>query len=200
MSKDLIMVFTRNPELGKVKTRLAKTIGKANALKVYEYLLHHTHDILLQLDIDKAVYYSVTIRENDMWSSHHFQKHQQQGSDLGLRMLDAFKSAFKKNYNKVIIIGSDLLDLRAKHIKDALKALDTHDITIGPALDGGYYLIGMTNLYSNIFQNKNWGTDTVFKATMQDLENHDVHLLDELNDIDTFADFKVYPELKQLIT
>jgi rSAM/selenodomain-associated transferase 1 len=199
MSKNLVMVFTRNPELGKVKTRLAKTIGDNNALKVYKYLLDHTHHTLLQLNIDKAVYYSVAIREDDIWNSNQFQKHLQQGEDLGLRMQHAFESAFKANYDKVIIIGSDLLDLKANHIQKALDALDTNDIVIGPAQDGGYYLMGMKTLFPKVFQNKNWGTDSVFQDTMQDLQNLDVHLLDELNDIDTFEDFKVYPELKQLI-
>lgn len=199
MSKDLVMVFTRNPELGKVKTRLAKTIGDTAALKVYEYLLNHTHHTLLQLNIDKAVYYSVAVRDNDLWNATHFQKHLQQGDDLGIRMQHAFETAFKANYDKVIIIGSDLLDLKAAHIQDALDALNTNDVVIGPAYDGGYYLMGMTNLHPAVFQNKNWGTDSVFQDTMRDLQNLDVHLLDELNDIDTFDDFKVYPELKQLI-
>lgn len=199
MSKNLIMVFTRNPELGKVKTRLAKTIGDASALKVYEYLLEHTHDTLLQLDIDKAVYYSVAIRQNDLWNSNDFQKHLQQGDDLGFRMKNAFETAFKNQYDKVVIIGSDLLDLTTTHINEALNKLDTNDVVIGPAQDGGYYLLGMKTLYPKVFQNKNWGTDSVFEDTMQDLQNLDVHLLDELNDIDTFDDFKVYPELKQLI-
>lgn len=199
MSKDLVMVFTRNPELGKVKTRLAKTIGDTAALKVYEYLLNHTHHTLLQLNIDKAVYYSVAVRDNDLWNATHFQKHLQQGNDLGIRMQHAFETAFKANYDKVIIIGSDLLDLKAAHIQDALDALNTNDVVIGPAHDGGYYLMGMTNLHPAVFQNKNWGTDSVFQDTMRDLQNLDVHLLDELNDIDTFDDFKVYPELKQLI-
>jgi rSAM/selenodomain-associated transferase 1 len=199
MSKDLVMVFTRNPELGKVKTRLAKTIGDTAALKVYEYLLNHTHHTLLQLNIDKAVYYSVAVRDKDLWNATHFQKHLQQGDDLGIRMQHAFETAFKANYDKVIIIGSDLLDLKAAHIQDALDALNTNDVVIGPAHDGGYYLMGMTNLHPAVFQNKNWGTDSVFQDTMRDLQNLDVHLLDELNDIDTFDDFKVYPELKQLI-
>lgn len=199
MSKDLVMVFTRNPELGKVKTRLAKTIGDTAALKVYEYLLNHTYHTLLQLNIDKAVYYSVAVRDNDLWNATHFQKHLQQGDDLGIRMQHAFETAFKANYDKVIIIGSDLLDLKAAHIQDALDALNTNDVVIGPAYDGGYYLMGMTNLHPAVFQNKNWGTDSVFQDTMRDLQNLDVHLLDELNDIDTFDDFKVYPELKQLI-
>lgn len=199
MSKDLVMVFTRNPELGKVKTRLAKTIGDTAALKVYTYLLNHTHNTLMQLNIDKAVYYSVAIRQDDIWDTSHFQKHLQHGEDLGLRMQHAFETAFKANYDKVIIIGSDLLDLKATHIQHALEALNTHDVVIGPAQDGGYYLMGMTTLHPKVFQNKNWGTDSVFHDTMQDLQNLDVLLLDELNDIDTFEDFKVYPELKQLI-
>lgn len=67
MSKNLLIVFTRNPELGKVKTRLAKTVGNAIALKIYTFLLERTRDIAVQVSADKAVYYSVKVRENDIW-------------------------------------------------------------------------------------------------------------------------------------
>lgn len=200
MSKNLIIVFTRNPELGKVKTRLAKTIGNQSALNIYNYLLKHTEQTIRNIHCDKAVFYSVKIRENDIWDSNIYQKLQQKGKDLGARMSNAFKYAFENNYKKVIIIGSDLFDLKPQHILTALNKLDKHDIVIGPAQDGGYYLLGMKKKYSRIFENKAWGTSTILKDTLKDLQHLDVFLLEELIDIDTFEDIKDNQTLKELIT
>lgn len=195
-SKNLILIFTRNPELGKCKTRLAKTIGDKNALTIYKMLLQHTADVVEQLNCDKAVYYSVRVRTNDIWDDSIYQKHQQHGADLGYRMQNAFKESFKAGYEKVIIVGSDLYDLKPKHIQDAFNRLDSNDVVIGPAEDGGYYLLGMTTLLPNIFENKNWGTDTVRTATLNNLKTKKVALLETLNDIDFYDDVKGYAIFK----
>ena len=199
MSKNLIIIFTRNPELGKVKTRLAKTIGDEPALNIYKYLLEHTEKTIQNIASDKAVYYSVKIKNNDIWDNKIYQKHLQQGDDLGFRMFNAFENGFDNNYEKIIIVGSDLLDLQPKHIEEAFLKLDNHDVIIGPALDGGYYLLGMKKLYSQIFKNKKWGTASVRKNTLQDLKNESVFLLEELNDIDTYDDIKNISEFKKFI-
>ncbi|MGV6827819.1 MAG: TIGR04282 family arsenosugar biosynthesis glycosyltransferase [Flavobacteriales bacterium] len=199
VSKNLIIIFTRNPELGKVKTRLAKTVGDQSALKIYQFLLNHTQKIVKNINADKAVYYSIKVRENDMWNHTIYQKYLQIGDDLGIKMQHAFESAFQKNYQKVIIVGSDLYDLQPKHIKLAFKNLDHHDVVMGPAKDGGYYLLGMKTLYPKVFKNKDWGTETVQKNTLHDLQNETVFLLEELNDIDTYEDMKENTELKKLI-
>ncbi len=196
-STNLIIVFTRNPELGKVKTRLAKTVGDLSALNIYKFLLEHTEKTLRAVNADKAIYYSVKIREEDIWDSSAYNKFKQEGKDLGLRMLNAFKNGFKNSYTKIVIVGSDLFDLKSKHIEEAFDRLDTHDVVIGPALDGGYYLLGMNTLHPKLFKNKSWGTETVRKDTLNDLKNETVFLLEELNDIDTFEDIKPYDELKQ---
>jgi len=199
VSKNLIIIFTRNPELGKVKTRLAKTIGDEPALNIYKYLLEHTEKTIQNIASDKAVYYSVKIKNNDIWDNKIYQKHLQQGDDLGFRMFNAFENGFDNNYEKIIIVGSDLLDLQPKHIEEAFLKLDNHDVIIGPALDGGYYLLGMKKLYSQIFKNKKWGTASVRKNTLQDLKNESVFLLEELNDIDTYDDVKNISEFKKFI-
>lgn len=190
MSKNLLIIFTRNPELGKVKTRLAKSIGEENALTIYKTLLDRTEKTTRNLNCDKAVYYSVKIREHDIWDTSIYQKHKQHGDDLGIRMHNAFFEAFNRNYDKVAIIGSDLFDLNPSHINEAFKALDKNDLVIGPAHDGGYYLLAMKSLYSQVFTNKNWGTSTVFKDTVKDLKNKDFHLLETLNDVDVYNDIK----------
>jgi uncharacterized protein len=189
-SENLLLIFTRNPELGKVKTRLAKTVGDETALEIYKFLLQKTRDISSKVTADKAVYYSVKIRNNDIWDEKKYQKYQQIGEDLGIRMLNAFENSFDAGYKKVMIIGSDLYDLSTENIEIAFKKLDTNDVVIGPAEDGGYYLLGMNVLQENIFKNKDWGTGTVRKDTLLDLKDKKVHLLSALNDVDVFEDIE----------
>lgn len=199
MNKNLLLIFTRNPELGKAKTRLAKTVGDETALEIYKFLLERTKSIASKVSSDKAVYYSVKIRENDIWNENIFQKHQQVGEDLGIRMLNAFKNGFDAGYKKVMIIGSDLYDLSSENIEKAFTALDKNDVVIGPAIDGGYYLLGMNSFQENIFKNKDWGTETVRQDTLADLEDKKVFLLTELNDVDVFEDIGHHPAFQQFL-
>jgi hypothetical protein len=199
MNKNLIIVFVRTPEIGKVKTRLAKSIGDQSALTIYKLLLTHTAAVLHDLSFSKVVYYSEIVRENDYWDATIFQKKVQKGSDLGERMQNAFETEFKEGYEKILIIGSDLFDLKPTHITTAFEALETHDITIGPSLDGGYYLLGMKELYHTLFKNKKWGTDSVLEHTLKDLKQQNIKLLEALNDIDTFEDLQQQPELLKKI-
>lgn len=198
-SDNLLIVFTRNPELGKVKTRLAKTVGAESALRIYKFLLNHTEQTIRQLDEDKAVFFSAQVRSDDIWANNVYQKYLQIGDNLGEKMFNAFKNSFSLGYKKVIIIGSDLYDLKEKHIKESFQKLESNKYVVGPAKDGGYYLIGLTHLNNRIFKNKAWGTETVFKDTMNDLVNESVFLLEELNDIDTYEDMQHNAELKALI-
>lgn len=196
-SKKALIIFTRNPELGQCKTRLAKTIGDEAALKIYTYLLKHTAMVSEPIKADKYVFYSENIKKNDFWNIDVFRKKLQYGTDLGSRMENAFSELFGLGYEKVMIIGSDLLDLNQHHIENAFEKLNQHDMVIGPSKDGGYYLLGMKTIHENIFRNKAWGTDTVLKYTLNNLQNIDVELLEELNDIDTFEDMKHYKQLEQ---
>jgi len=195
MNNNLIIVFVRTPELGKVKTRLAKAIGDQAALTIYKLLLKHTSTVLHELSFDKVVYYSEKIENNDFWKASLFETKLQKGADLGERMQQAFETAFDRGYKKVLIIGSDLFELTSTLIISALEALETYDISIGPSLDGGYYLLGMKELHPAVFKNKKWGTDSVLENTLQDLKQQNVKLLEALNDIDTFEDLQQHPEL-----
>ncbi|MBP0903504.1 TIGR04282 family arsenosugar biosynthesis glycosyltransferase [Mariniflexile gromovii] len=196
-SKKALIVFTRNPELGKCKTRLAKTVGDKSALEIYKHLLKYTANIAKNTNADKYVFYSETIQKNDLWDASIFRKKLQEGPDLGEKMQNAFSYVFSLGYQKVIIIGSDLLDLTPKHIQLAFEALDKNNVVIGPAKDGGYYLLGMTSINQNLFKNKAWGTSTVLKDTLNELQKSNVFLLEELNDIDTFEDMEHYQELEK---
>ncbi|SEE56746.1 hypothetical protein SAMN04488034_101882 [Salinimicrobium catena] len=197
--KNLLMIFTRNPEPGKVKKRLAAKIGDQNALKIYTFLLQRTFRVTQDLPCDKVVYYSEAIQEKDIWDNDIFQKKEQKGRDLGERMENAFRTGFAEGYTNIAIIGSDLLDLQEEDLKKAFSGLLQTDYVIGPAQDGGYYLLGMKSLNSDLFRNKTWGTDAVLQQTLQDLKNETLTLLEERNDIDTYEDMLEHPELQQII-
>lgn len=200
MTKNALIIFTRNPELGKCKTRLAKSVGDEAALNIYKYLLQHTANVSKKVDAERFVFYSEAIQQHDIWDNNHFNKKLQKGNDLGERMQNAFKDLLNLGYKNVLIIGSDLLDLNETIIESAFKKLDTNNVVIGPAEDGGYYLLGMKTLHKSIFTNKNWGTENVRKDTLNDLQKCNVSLLQELNDIDTFDDMKHYQQLKPFYT
>lgn len=189
-SKNLLLIFTRNPELGKCKTRLAKTIGDEKALEIYKFLLNHTVTITKALKVVKQVYYSETIWENDIWDNDIYQKKIQNGSDLGIRMKNAFKNGFDDGFEKIIVIGSDMYDLNENDIENAFIQLDKSEFVIGPAEDGGYYLLGMKLVEPSLFKNKKWGTATVLKDTLINLTHKKVKLLETRNDVDIYDDIK----------
>lgn len=192
---EALIIFTKNPELGKCKTRLAQKIGDQKALEIYKILLKRTAEIVKDLPVDKYVFYNEKIVANDVWNSSVFFKDLQSKGDLGIKMYKAFENLFLKAYEKVIIIGSDLYDLSPQLISDAFDALKQNEFVIGPAKDGGYYLLGMKKLNKKIFENKVWSTESVLSDTMKDLEGKNTKLLIELNDIDTFEDLISIPEL-----
>ena len=190
MKSNLLLIFTRNPELGKCKTRLAAKVGDEAALEVYKFLLEHTVSITKDVPSDKQVYYSEEIWDKDIWDHSIFEKRLQVGDDLGQRMRNAFQDGFDAGYEKIIIIGSDMYDLDSETLELALERLDDHDFVIGPALDGGYYLLGMKSLEPALFENKNWGTSTVLSDTLGDVSEHKVHLFPKKNDVDHYEDIK----------
>jgi len=199
LSKNLLLIFTRNPELGKCKTRLAANVGDQIALDIYKFLLNHTVSITKNLSATKTVYYSENVWENDIWDSTIFLKKLQNGSDLGYRMQQAFQEGFEDGFEKIIIIGSDLFDLSENDIENAFSALNDAEFVLGPAEDGGYYLLGMKYLEPNIFKNKAWGTNTVLQDTLTDLKNKKTTFLERRNDIDIYDDIKDVPAFKSFL-
>ncbi|GAB4246190.1 MAG: TIGR04282 family arsenosugar biosynthesis glycosyltransferase [Ekhidna sp.] len=185
------MIFVKNLIPGMVKTRLAKDIGIDKALDVYQELVHHTHKITKKLEVDKAVYYSEYVEIEDVWDNGDFKLTSQKGFSLGEKMSNAFDEAFD-SYSKVVIIGSDCYDLSSKHIKLAFEMLEENDVVVGPAKDGGYYLLGMKEYLPQLFKDKEYSTDTVLKELLQEAEELElsVYKLPELNDVDTLEDLK----------
>lgn len=186
----LLIVFYRNPELGKVKTRLAAAIGDAKAYSIYLLLSEHTRSVVDRLPQQKALYYSDFIDRDDAWSNDEYHKFVQSGSDLGEKMENAFKAGFNAGFKSICIIGTDCLELSEKVVTEAFRKLLTHDVVVGPAVDGGYYLLGMNYLHSILFKDKKWGTKTVLTDTLKDIRllGLTVFELELLNDIDRVED------------
>lgn len=186
-----MIIFVRNPELGKVKTRLAATVGDEKALEIYQSLLTYTQTLTAAVNAEKFVFYFNEIAETDIWSAQGFTKKLQSGGDLGDKMKAAFDMLFQQKNNKVVIIGSDCFELTNAIIDAAFAALNKYDVVIGPATDGGYYLLGMQNYFPFIFDHKKWSTGNVFKETIEDVEKHKISyaILDCLTDVDIEEDW-----------
>ncbi|WP_223032781.1 TIGR04282 family arsenosugar biosynthesis glycosyltransferase [Hanstruepera marina] len=189
MSDNLVIVFVKNIKLGKVKTRLAKTIGDQEAFEVYKLLVKKTEKATQNLLVDTHIYFSDAVIVTK-WPNTY--KTVQKGNDLGERMKNAFKDGFEKGYKNIVLIGSDLPDISEVIINQAFESLKTHDTVFGPAEDGGYYLVGIKNLNHTIFDNKPWSDSNLLNKTIEELNSSaiSIGLLQTLNDIDTFEDLK----------
>lgn len=187
---NLLLIFVKNPIAGEVKTRLAADIGNEKALKIYQKLLLHTRQISANLLADKHIYFGNEIPKTDIWSEVNYLRFPQKGDDLGERMANAFAEGFEKHYEKIVIIGSDCWEINTEIIEQAFDKLNDHDCVIGPAKDGGYYLLGMKKLHSFLFQNKAWSSAIVLQQTFEEIKNHALSfsLLPLLHDIDTIHD------------
>jgi|SRR6185312_3129111 len=197
MKKEALLIFAKNLKYGHVKTRLAATVGNKKALSVYKQLLYHTVSITQELKDDKIVFYSDSINEKDVWKNNVYKKQIQDGDTLGMKMENAFKSSFTAGYKKIVIIGTDCFELKTDNIRNAFDSLNNYDIVIGPATDGGYYLLGMKKEHPFLFKNIKWSTSSVLKDTIGICNQNQLSffLLPELSDIDEEKDlihFKNY--------
>ncbi len=161
--KKALIIFVRNPEIGKVKTRLAAQIGNDKALTVYKKLLAHTKSVAAAMNCDVFVFTTEALQDAQ-WNK--FIIEQQRGNELGQKMQKAFETVFAKGYGKAVIIGSDCPGLSTSHVQQAFDFLNASEVVIGPAKDGGYYLLGMKRLHQILFQINTWSTTTVFDETI----------------------------------
>jgi len=194
--KRAVIVFQKNPEEGKVKTRLARDIGHQKATEIYIFLLTHTHQQVQKVNTDVFVYFQGGINENYIVLPRYYLAHQEDG-DLGRKMEAAFAEVFSYGYEEVLIIGSDCFELDSETIEEGFDALASHDLVIGPAVDGGYYLLGMKKLNAFLFRNKPWSTSSVYELTSEEANSHgmSIHKLHTLRDVDTMDDLG---ELKEI--
>ena len=188
-----LILFIRNPEKGKVKTRLAKGVGEEKALRIYQALLEHTRRQALAVEARRLLFYADYVNRGDAWKEADFEKHLQEGEDLGARMQHSFEVALRQA-RSALIVGSDIAQLSARIIEDAFRQLQTHDFVVGPAKDGGYYLLGMKAPTPTLFQGIEWSTTTVFAETIAIIEGmgKTCALAPELSDIDYAEDWERY--------
>lgn len=189
--KNALIIFTKNPVYGKVKTRLAATIGDDNALQIYKQLIQRTYSITYQLTVYKIVFYSDKIEVNDIWK-HGYSRLLQYGNNLGKRMMNALNYMFQNKYSKAVIIGTDCAELSKEIIEEAFQKLDEYDVVIGPATDGGYYLLGLKKMPKELFKNIQWSTNSVLQTTIErcNTNNLSYFLLKELHDVDEEKDLQ----------
>ena len=170
MTDNHLMIFVKNPVPGKAKTRLAASIGEQKAIDIYKFLLSYTAYIATEVESTRTVFYSSHIEDDDMFSPTQFKKTIQSEGDLGNKMNEAFDIAFHQGFHKNVIIGSDCYELNHDIIQGAFQMLDEKDFVIGPAADGGYYLLGMRQKEPAIFQNKHWSSSRLYDDTLIDFE------------------------------
>jgi len=189
MNKKLLIVFVKNIKLGKVKTRLAKSIGDEGAFQVYKHLVDITEKATNQVSTEKHIYFSDVIIE-EKWQK--TSKFIQKGANLGEKMKNSFKNGQKNKFDKIVLIGSDLPEISPEIIQKGFDELENHEIVFGPAEDGGYYLVGMTKPHYCVFENKPWSTTNLLEITINELKEKNISysLLETLNDIDTIEDLR----------
>ena len=189
--RNALIVFAKNPVSGKVKTRLAESIGDQEALNLYKKLLSNTYLQTKNSVSDKYLFLSEK-KDASLYDSSYIQ-FIQSGNDIGEKMKNAFDKIFKMNYCNIVLTGTDIPDLTTEIINLAFEALNENDFVIGPAFDGGYYLIGMKSFNEFVFENIEWSTDKVLLKTITDIKERSLNyfLLKELYDIDDIEDIEV---------
>lgn len=197
MNKALI-VFLKVPELGKVKTRLAKDIGEELALETYKLLTEKTHQACSNSSFKVFPFFVPSIPENHIFLDGN-KSFVQSGKDLGEAMFNAFRKVFSLGYQNVCIIGSDCWSISNSHLEKAFDSLEKNDVVFGPSKDGGYYLLGMNQLHPELFMEIDWSTERVLEQSIEKVKSSKIQLLEELNDIDNIEDLKQERDLWNLV-
>lgn len=195
-----LLIFTKSPILGQVKTRLQPAYTPEQSLKLHEYLVLKTLSLSRQLNnIDTELCCSPN-RNTSFFlqceNEYPVSLGNQQGEDLGERMAFSFSVALQK-YNKVVVIGTDCPSIDQDYLEKAFLALDDNDAVIGPAFDGGYVLLGLRIFSPDLFSEIDWGSNQVFQQTRKKLDNlgWSYHELAIMHDLDRPEDVNRYHDL-----
>jgi rSAM/selenodomain-associated transferase 1 len=191
--RNLLGLLLKFPEPGKVKTRIAKAAGRRFAAAAYRRIA----DRVLQNTVpaegvfERIIFYTPEKRcsEFKAWIPGE-RMMPQRGRDIGERMANALRALFSQGATKAVITGADIPDLSRKVVEEAFIKLDAADIVLGPAEDGGYYLIGMKYLHDEFFRNIAWSTGNVFRQTIAvaDVMKLRCDTVVTLSDVDTIED------------
>jgi rSAM/selenodomain-associated transferase 1 len=186
-----LIVFVKAPRPGFVKTRLATTVGPETAAEAYTALVE---TLIARLDGLSAIELKFSPlgaeAEIEPWLRPQWTASPQAEGDLAERLIGAFKDAFDAGHRRVVIIGSDCPYITPDDLRDAFQQLTNHDVVLGPASDGGYWLIGLRQPQPTLFKDIAWSTATVFQETLAAAAAADLRVtrLRELSDVDTLAD------------
>lgn len=199
-----LIVFLKNPEEGKVKTRIARTAGSKKALEIYNDLLLILRDQISRAGCTVFLYFSEPPHDTSFWEGRNFIFRSQSGKDLGERMKAAFEEVFSQagsghgHLTKTLIVGSDCPQLTSEIIGEAFLKLDESDIVVGPAEDGGYYLLGMKKMHSSLFSDVPWSTENVLRETLDkaSMAGLSVAFTPLLFDVDTESDWERWLKLR----
>jgi rSAM/selenodomain-associated transferase 1 len=196
-----LLIFVRTPRPGKVKTRLARSLGDEKAAEFYRLCTDATIGEIKQLSrvVERYIFFAEPVDTYEMshLDSLGFNAAVQEGENLGRRLCNAFSRVLENGAQKVVIVASDVPDLSASIMKEAISSLDNSDVVIGPCYDGGYYLIGMKELHEQLFHGIPWGTERVYQQTLDAAKEKGLTViqLPILIDIDTEADLRQWSEV-----
>lgn len=192
MKKRALIIFQKNAILGRVKTRISVDVGDVPAMEIYLELVRHTHLVCKDVDVPKFLFFSDFIPNDTSEFGQEYSFEVQEGNDLGSRMANAFQRIFSKGYEEIIILGTDCGELESRILDNAFELLEVNEVVIGPARDGGYYLLGMKQLYNDLFVDIPWSSEKVLFLTMEKLENQSISygLLEILSDVDRIEDWR----------
>ena len=197
-----ILIFAKRPLLGRCKTRLAKGVGDANALLIYQALLDHTLAAVRETPYRKVLMADPPehAAEGSHWAPEMDAYIPQARGDLGERMSAAVAGAFGRGAKKVILIGCDCPQISKDTVISSFSALDHADVVLGPTVDGGYYLLGLKENHAFLFQDVPWSTGAVFEKTLNILKFQTLSYisLDAFSDVDTLEDFRQVRHLRPL--
>jgi hypothetical protein len=197
---DALLIFLRYPEAGKVKTRLAADIGPRRAAEVYERLLRRTLGVVREFKRNTPATRIVLFHTPDDPVEKLMARFRgpwefrpQEGEHLGMRMSNALRSAFADGADKAVLIGTDLVDVEAADIKRAFENIGEKVVVLGPAADGGFYLIGADRPVDSALDFDEWGACGVFSRTARGLAacGFKIHRTAERNDVDCVRDLRL---------
>ena len=187
-----IALFARRPVPGQAKTRLSPSLPPELAAILYRGMLADALSVAQEAGTDRIALYwtgdTAEVPAFDIPAGVDIRV--QAGADLGERLTSAFADLVGSPGDRAVAIGADCPDLDPATVREAFAALDQHDVALGPASDGGYYLIGLRRRAPELFRGVSWGTDRVLAETLQGAarEGLSVHSLDTLSDLDTPED------------
>lgn len=201
MDRTSLNIFAKAPVLGTVKTRMSPPLSPAQCLRLHRALLNHTlarMRPLIASGVEASLCLTGTpqqaLEQAGRMNAQGFGVAAQRGAHLGERLGHALTTRFSQGYSRVIFIGTDCPGLGPKTVRDAIRALNRQEVVIGPARDGGYYLIGFAACFPEILQEIPWGTPAVYETTLDRLRRRGVRWksLERQADLDTFRDLKQF--------